>query len=104
MLRAILVLIMAVPAIAAAQQPAEYRLGAEDVVQIEVSGRADLSAQVAVDVDGKLRIPAVGEVNAANRTPAEVGTELGQRFRLVDPAITQVLVSVVQYKSRSVSV
>jgi polysaccharide export outer membrane protein len=89
---------------AAAQEESEYRVGPEDILQIQVLGRADLTGTAAVGIDGKLRIPAIGEVQAADRTTEDLGQELSRRFLVVDPGITQVQVSVSQYVSRSVTV
>jgi polysaccharide export outer membrane protein len=86
------------------QKQSEYRLGPEDVVQIQVWGRVDLSGQAEVDANGKLRLPLVGTVEAANRTTAELGNELTKRYSIIDSRISEVLVSVAQYNSRRVSV
>jgi polysaccharide export outer membrane protein len=98
----LLVLSMAFPA--AAQDEPEYRLGAEDVVQIQVWGVPDMNAQVAIDFDGRLRLPTLGEVEAAGRTPSELGEELTQLLRILDPRVSEVVVSVTGYNSRSVTV
>jgi polysaccharide biosynthesis/export protein len=89
---------------AVAQEPAEYRVGAEDVLQVQVSGRADLSGTVAVGPDGKLQVPGLGDIQAADRTPDDLGKELTRRFQILDPGISQVQVSVSKYVSRSVTV
>jgi polysaccharide export outer membrane protein len=85
-------------------EEAEYRLGPEDVVQIQVWNRADLTGPVVVDFAGKLQLPLVGEVDAQGRTLEELSPLLTERYRLMDPSITEVMVGVAQYNSRSVTV
>lgn len=98
----------AVPAGAQTSPPAsaeeEYRLGPEDVVQIQVWKRPDLSGSVAVDFDGKLQLPLLGEIAVQEKTQAELGELLTARYRLLDPSIPEVLVSITAYNSRSITV
>jgi polysaccharide biosynthesis/export protein len=82
----------------------EYRLGPDDVVQVQVYGRADLSGQAALDPDGNLRLPLLGTVAAANRTTAELGRELSQRYSIIDSRVSEVLVSVTEYNNQRVTV
>lgn len=82
----------------------EYRLGAEDVVRVQAWGRADLSIEAAVDDGGRLSLPLVGNVDAAGRTSLDLGRYLTGRYQLIDPKITEVLVTVIQYNSMSVTV
>jgi len=89
---------------AASSQPAEYRLGPEDVVQIRVYGRDDLSGPAALDPSGKLQLPLVGQIDAAGRTPAELTRLLSERYRIIDPRILEASVVVTQYGSQKVTV
>lgn len=83
---------------------AQYRLGREDVLQIQVWQRPDLTGSVTVDYAGKLRLPLIGEVDAEGHTLAELGPMLTERYRLLDSSISEVIVAVTQYNSRSVTV
>jgi polysaccharide biosynthesis/export protein len=83
---------------------AEYRLGPDDVLQIQVWGRTDLSGRAVVDPSGKLQLPLVGQVDAAGRTPAELSQQLSGRYQILDSRIPDVSVAVVEYNSRSVNV
>lgn len=87
-----------------ASEPEAYRLGPEDVLQIQVWQRPDLTGQATVNEAGKLQLPMVGEVEVAGRTPAELGDLLSERYRLLDPGVSEVLVTVAQYNSRRVTV
>jgi len=62
------------PAIESANVP-EYRLGAGDVVSVNVWKNPDLSVTVPVRPDGFISVPLVGDVIAGGRTPAEISTD-----------------------------
>ncbi len=81
-----------------------YRLGPEDVLQIQVWGRSDLSLQTRVDLTGSLHLPLLGELDVEGQTPQQVSDFLLERYQLLDADITEVMVSVLQYNSRSVTV
>jgi len=53
----------------------EYRLGAGDVVSVNVWKNPDLSVTVPVRPDGYISVPLVGDVRAGGRTPAEIATD-----------------------------
>lgn len=82
----------------------DYRLGPEDVIQVQVWGRSDLSGPAVLDLSGKIQLFLVGEVDANGRTAAELGRYLTERYQLLDRSIPEVLVSVTGYNSRSVTV
>jgi polysaccharide export outer membrane protein len=82
----------------------EYRIGPEDILQIQAWSRPDLSGQVAVDLSGDIHVPLLDPVHAAGRTPTELGKELTQRYGILDANISDVVVSVVEYRSRTVTV
>lgn len=67
----------------AADQPAatpdrDYVLGPEDVVEIEVLGRSDFRTRARIGSDGKILLPYLGEVEAANKTPRQLGEDVGR--------------------------
>ena len=82
----------------------EYEFGPGDVVQVQVWGNPDLTGQVMVGSSGRIQLPLIGEVQASGRTPEELSEDLTERYQLLDSSITEVLVSVAQYNSRSVTV
>lgn len=57
-----------------------YVLGVSDIVTISVWKNEELGIVVPVRPDGRISVPLVGEVDAAGKTPAELQTELTQRF------------------------
>ncbi|MCC7175468.1 MAG: polysaccharide biosynthesis/export family protein [Bryobacterales bacterium] len=79
--------------------PNNYRIGAEDVINIRVWREADLSGNVVVRPDGKIALPLVGEIEAAGSTPNELTARLEEALGqvMVKP---QVLVSIVQVNSK----
>lgn len=84
--------------------PGSYRIGEGDLLQVEVSGRSDLSGQYTVGLDGTFVIPVIGSVKATGRTTDEIATDLSRRISLVQREIPQVTVSVLEYRSRKIFV
>jgi polysaccharide export outer membrane protein len=82
----------------------EYRIGSEDILAVQVWGNAELNGQVEVDESGMVKLPVVGEVPVAGRTTDELSETLTARYRLFDPTITEVIVTVAQYNAFSVSI
>jgi len=81
-----------------------YRIGAGDLLNVEVVGRRDLSAQYTVGQDGVLFMPLTGGVPAQGKTAAELGAELARRLSLYDRDINQVNVSVAEFRSQKIFV
>ncbi len=71
----------------------EYRIGVDDVVQVNVWRNEDLSATVPVRPDGKISVPLVGDVNVAGRTPAEVSQDISERLKVYvkDPQVAVIV-------------
>jgi polysaccharide biosynthesis/export protein len=67
----LLFLFIALPAFAS-----DYIIGDGDVLQVSVWGNPELSVQVTVRPDGKITIPAVGDVQATGFTPVNLGKEV----------------------------
>jgi polysaccharide export outer membrane protein len=85
-------------------ETANYRIGAGDLLNVEVVGRKDLSAQYTVGQDGVLFMPLTGGVPAQGKTVNELSADLARRLSLYDRDITQVNVSVAEFRSRKVTV
>jgi polysaccharide export outer membrane protein len=79
----------------AAAEPNEYRISAGDVLHLFVWKEADLSRDVTVRGDGKVTVPVLGDIEAANKTPAELAATLTKLY-LRYLAAPQVTVGVVQ--------
>jgi polysaccharide biosynthesis/export protein len=80
-------------------------LGVGDTIHIAVFQNPDLTTERRISERGTIAFPLIGEIALAGATPAESGERIATRLRqgrfLVDP---QVNVSVVQVRSRQVSV
>ncbi len=85
-------------------QDSAYRLGIDDQVQIQVWQRPDLSGVYIVDTDGNVTLPLLGSVQARDLTPDGLGRELERRYSILDPGISQVLVTVTEFASLYVNV
>jgi polysaccharide export outer membrane protein len=90
---------------AAAAQDEGYILGAEDVVQVEVLGRSDFNVKSKIGTDGKIQLPLLGAVDAANRTVLQLRNEVRvalQKGGFFTQPIVEVQVA--SYASRYVTV
>jgi len=69
---------------------AEYRIGVDDTVQINVWRNPELSLAVPVRPDGKVSMPLIGDVHAAGYTPEEVAAHIQKRLSnfVRDPNVT----------------
>lgn len=70
---------------ASAGQPAvgdggDYRIGADDRVQVTVWRNPELSINTPVRPDGKISVPIIGDVEAGGRTPSEVAETIKQKL------------------------
>ncbi|MFN2446309.1 MAG: polysaccharide biosynthesis/export family protein [Vicinamibacterales bacterium] len=83
---------------------ADYVVGAQDVLTINVWEQADLSGRFTVETDGTFTFPLIGRLKAGGLTLREVEAEL--KKRLVDGFFKnpQVSVTVDQYRSQRVFV
>jgi polysaccharide biosynthesis/export protein len=72
----------------------EYRLGAGDKLRIEVYKDAQLSQSVQVRPDGKITLPLVGDLEAANRTPIELRDTIVTSLKeyMTNPVVTVIVV------------
>ncbi|RJS94714.1 XrtA/PEP-CTERM system exopolysaccharide export protein [Salinisphaera sp. Q1T1-3] len=70
-----------------------YRIGPGDTLQIYVRNNADLSMQVPVRPDGKISMPLVQTIVAANKTPDELAGDLTQALSeyVRDPVVTVIV-------------
>ena len=82
---------------------ADYRIGAQDVLQIDVWKEPEITRSVPVRPDGKITLPLLNDVQAAGLTPMELTAILREEFKkfINDP---QVSVSVSTINSRRVYV
>ena len=81
--------------------PADYTIGAEDVLNIVFWREPDMSAEVVVRPDGKISLPLLNEVVALGLTPGQLRATLTEQAKklIADP---NVAVVVKQINSRKV--
>lgn len=92
----------AAPALALDQS---YVLGPEDVVEIEVLGRADFRTRARIGSDGKIQLPFLGDVEASNRTARELGEQVARALEAGGYFSRPVMrVEIVGFASRYVTV
>jgi polysaccharide export outer membrane protein len=64
----------------------DYKIGAEDLLDISVWKNPELSRTVPVRPDGKVSLPLVNDIQAAGLTPSELRLQLTQRLAEFIPA------------------
>jgi len=71
----------------------EYRIGIEDLLAISVWRDPDLTREVPVRPDGRISLPLLQDVDAAGKTPRELGEELERRLKefLSSPSVTVIV-------------
>lgn len=86
------------------QSNTDHRIEPQDVIAVDVFQEKDLSRELTVSAEGEVLMPLLGSIKVAGRTTAEVKTDLEQRLGadfLVNPSV---IVSVRQYRKRTVTV
>ena len=81
----------------------DYRLGAEDVIEVFVWKESELSTTVVIRPDGKISLPLANELEASGKTAAELQQEISERLRryITEPIVN---VMVKQINSLKISV
>lgn len=81
-----------------------YKIGAQDTIEVDVFQIPDLSKTGQVDVAGNIRLPLVGAVQAAGRTPAELSDLIETKLQNTYVKDPRVSVTVKESSSRRVTV
>src|SRR3954465_3913991 len=89
---------------AQAQSAADYVIGPQDVLTIQVFDQADLGGKYSVETDGTFSFPLIGRVKAAGMTLRGFETELKKKLADGYFRNPQVTVAVEQYRSQRVFV
>jgi polysaccharide export outer membrane protein len=83
----------------------EYRIGAGDLIQVDVFGLPELTRETRVLLDGSISLPLLGEIRVAGldlrRAEGTIASLLTKRQLVNDP---QVSILVKEYQSRGVSI
>ncbi|WP_420137413.1 polysaccharide biosynthesis/export family protein [Sphingomonas sp.] len=83
----------------------DYRIGAGDVLKVSVYRATDMESTVRVSDQGKIVLPAIGELTVADKTAAEVATMVAAGLKargiFLDPSVN---VLVTEFHSKTVSV
>ena len=96
---------MPVPTAATPGGPGQFRIQAFDKLRIEVFGIETLQRSVAVDGDGRVAFPLVGQLQAQGKTPAELAAEIERTLRSGNYVrAPDVTVNIVEAPGRTVAV
>lgn len=73
--------------------PPDYVLGVEDRLTIFVWREPDLTRMVTIRPDGKVTVPTVGEIQAAGRSPSQLGDDIAKALaRYIKEPVVSVIV------------
>jgi|SRR2546426_253596 len=95
---------LALRAAAAEEVEVDRKIAPLDIIIVDVVGEKDLSKELRVSSSGTVTFPYLGSLEVKGKTPTEVETllkDLLGKDYLVDP---QVIVTVKEYRSRTISV
>ncbi|MCD9097684.1 polysaccharide export protein [Luteimonas fraxinea] len=81
----------------------DYRVGAQDLLEISVFGVQDLNRQARVNSNGQITLPLLGAVMAGGRTIPELEAELAKRYAEGFLQNPQVTIFVKEYTSQRVT-
>jgi polysaccharide biosynthesis/export protein len=106
MKKTLLALICAVSTVAAAiaQSNADYVIGPQDILNIQVFDQADLGGKYTVETDGTFSFPLIGRVTAGGMTLRKFETELKKKLADGYFRNPQVTVGVEMYRSQRIFV
>ncbi len=95
-----ILLAIALMLIPAASRAGDYVIGEGDTLLISVWGEKDLSLSVKVRPDGKITVPAVGEMTAANMTAKNLQSILASRLKgmVKNPIVTVIVMEITNNK------
>lgn len=96
--------LVGVASTAHAQRDATYRIGARDVLRVDISSRPDLSAQYTVTDAGTITVKGLGLIRAAGLTTNELADDLARRFSLIDREIPRVTITLLVSRGRQIAV
>jgi len=70
-----------------------YRIGPEDVIRVSVWENPELTMDVTVRPDGKISLPLINEIHAADLTPIELSAVITKNLKeyMKDPQVTVIL-------------
>lgn len=82
----------------------DYRMGAQDLLQISVFGVEELNKEVRVNSNGQISLPLIGSVMAGGRTIPELEAELAKKYAAGYLQKPQVTVFVKEFTSQRITV
>lgn len=104
MLAAVLTVPLASAPALHAQTGANYKIGAQDVLAIQVLDQADLGGRYTVEADGTFTFPLIGRIKAAGLTIPQFEEQLKKRLADGYFRNPQITVAIEQYRSQRIFV
>jgi polysaccharide export outer membrane protein len=83
---------------------ADYVLGPDDVLQVSFWQQPDLNTVARIRQDGRISLPVVGDMSAADLTVSELEDRIVDEISVYNREISQARVEVIEYNSQKVFV
>lgn len=82
---------------------ADYKVGPEDLLEIDVFRVPELKTAVRVSATGFIQLPLIGKIEVSGRTVAEIESDISERLKkyITEPAVS---IFVREYRSQPISV
>lgn len=82
---------------------ADYKVGPEDLLEIDVFRVSELKTSVRVSATGFIQLPLIGKIEVSGRTVAEIESDISERLKkyITEPAVS---IFVKEYRSQPISV
>jgi polysaccharide export outer membrane protein len=89
-----------------AQDQTVYKIGVDDRLAVSFwqETASNLNSTVRVREDGKITLPVIGDIQAADLTTGELAKKIVQQMSFYNPGISQATVVVTEYNSQTVVV
>lgn len=84
--------------------PADYKVGPEDLLEVQIYGQDNLNRQVRVNGQGEVTLPLVGPVKVAGLSPQDIEKRVAEAYGSNFLRNPQVTVSVKEYRHQRVAV
>jgi len=78
-------------------QAEEYRIGPDDVLEINFWQAPTFNTTVRVNLEGKITLDIIGQIDAAGKTTQELQNDIVRQISRLNKDISQAVVRVVQY-------
>jgi polysaccharide export outer membrane protein len=82
----------------------EYKIGAEDILEVRFWQDQELNTEVKVSLDGMITLDIIGQIKAAGKTTVELENDIVRQISRLNARISQAVVRVVEFNYQHIFV